>query len=569
MQTAVTLSEIRPADLPAPPKETIQIVHACSNPDIDSRKLGGIITNDPLLTAELLRIANSPFFGFRSEVRSAAHAVTLLGHRALRNLALCIAMRDALRPEAIPGMDLGRYWDAALRRGVCARLLASAAGLNPDECFTLGLLQDFGLLVLLYLQQNRVAEWERLETANPDERLELERQLFGTTHDQAGQALAGHWQLPADLAQALGHHHSPVLGDLSPEVARLCRLARCADWMAAVFTAADKRTVFARCQKLVQETFDLQPEQVDALLAEVAAASEEAARALGLRIDRPLGLEEVLREANLRLAEDNLSFQELTWRLEKTLAERDELAAELARELDLAREVQCSLLPRPNAACRGIAGVNLSARQLSGDFYDYFPTRGEQVYFAIADVSGKGMNAALLMAKASSLLRCLGKGVTDPVALAAMLNREISETAIRGMFVTAVLGIYNPSTGKGKLVNAGHLPVLQFRPNGEVRNFEAGAPPLGVLAGTRFSAEPFSLADGPLYLFTDGITEARTRQGSELGITGLKRLIRQHQDEPTMERRLHRIVEAVRRDQGTLRDDLTLLMVTAVDDDEG
>ncbi len=84
---------VRPSDLPAPPKDAIRIVQACSKPGIDSREVAQLVTNDPVLTAELLRMANSAFFGLVSQVKSVARAVTVLGNRALRNVVLCIGMR--------------------------------------------------------------------------------------------------------------------------------------------------------------------------------------------------------------------------------------------------------------------------------------------------------------------------------------------------------------------------------------------------------------------------------------------------------------------------------------------
>ncbi len=560
MESATRLKHIKPADLPAPPKETLSIVHACSGAEASSKKLGDMIANDPIFTAEILRIANSPFFGCRSQVKTAAHAVTIIGQRALRNMALCIAMKDALRPEAIPGLDLDKFWEAALRRAVCARNLSKIAGLDADECFTAGLLQDVGLLVLLFIRQDRVSEWPRLAAANPDERLEIERNLFQVTHDQAGLDLARSWELPEELIDAIGFHHSPVLGDKDEARRTLINVARCADWMASIFAAEDKRIVFTRCSKLLEESFGLDQEGVDDVLANIGDEMAEAARAFGFNIEQQLSLDEVLREANLRLAEDNLSFQELTWQLEHALAERDQIAAELNRELSLAREVQCSLLPRDAQRCPGVHGINVSAREVSGDFYDYFPSRNGLRYFAIADVSGKGMNAALLMAKTSSLLHCLGKGISEPAALMAMLNREISEKAVRGMFVTMAVGVYDPATGQGKLVNAGHLPVLQHQADGQFAAFEAIAPPLGILPDTKFGTEAFDLNNGPLYLYTDGLIEAEQKDGSQLDIPGLQQLIRTHR-EVTAEKRLQRIVEQVRVGSEQVRDDLTLVLV--------
>lgn len=554
-----SLERLKPTDLPAPPQEAIGIVRACAKPNITSKRLAELVTHNAVLTAELLRIVNSAFFGFRTKVTSAAHAVTLLGQRALRNLALCVAMRDALRPDAIAGLDMNEYWEQALRRAVAARCLSGAASLNAEDCFTAGLLQDFGLLVMLFIDQDRAADWWRLATADPDERYALEMSLFQMTHDRVGETLATTWELPQELRRVMGRHHAPLLEAADdPEVTRLCTVAQCADWMAAVFTAGDKRPVIQRCHQLLNEHFGLGPEQVTDLLDELAQGVHEAGAALGMQVGVQLALADVLREANLQLVEDNLSYQELTWRLEQALQERDRIAAELNRELELAREVQRSLMPRDIEGCAGFYGINSSARELSGDFYDYFSTRSGHIHFCIADVSGKGMNAALLMAKVSSLFRCLGKGIGDPAALLTMLNREIVETSVRGMFVTMIGGRYNPETGQVQLANAGHLPALYLPGNGPIQEFPADAPPLGVLPDVQFTSRELNLAGGSLYLYTDGLVEARPRDGGELGIAGLKALIRRHADVPAAQR-ARRLLDGVR--DAEIHDDLTLLFV--------
>jgi len=564
MTDRTAFDQLKPTDLPAPPQEAIGIVRACARSNITSKRLADLITHNAVLTAELLRIVNSAFFGFRTKVTSAAHAVTLMGQRALRNLALCMAMRDALRPDAIPGLDMAEYWEQSLRRAVAARCLSAVTKLDAEDCFTAGLLQDFGLLVMLFIDQDRAGDWWRLATANPDERYSLEMSLFQMTHDRVGETLATACELPQELRQVMGHHHTPILETSAPELNALCRVAHCADWMAAVFTATDKRPVIQRCQHLLHEHYGLSAEQVADLLDDLAQGVREAGAAMGMRVGEQLTLSDVLREANLQLVEDNLSYQELTWRLEQALEDRDRIAGELNRELELAREVQRSLMPRDNTGCAGFHGINTSARELSGDFYDYFSTRSGQIHFCIADVSGKGMNAALLMAKVSSLFRCLGKGIGDPAALLSMINREIIETSVRGMFVTMIGGRFNPENGLIQIANAGHLPALYLPANGPIQEFPADAPPLGIVAEAQFVTRELSLAEGALYLYTDGLIEARPRNGGELGISGLKGLLRRCADVPAAQR-ARRLLDAVR--DAEIHDDLTLMFIDSKERD--
>ena len=238
------------------------------------------------------------------------------------------------------------------------------------------------------------------------------------------------------------------------------------------------------------------------------------------------------------------------------------MAAELKQELDLAREVQRSLLPEEDPVDAVAHGLNLSAKAVSGDFYDFYRLHDGRTAFCIADVSGKGMNAALLMAKASSLFHCLGKGIHDPAKLLTMINRELVETAIRGMFITLVAGVIDPETTQVTLCNAGHLPVLRMRGRQVMEHYPADSPPLGILAESQFENRNLRLGDDCLYLYTDGILEAKLADGRRQDQEGLERLFGRHANKPPAERLQH-IVATLRPSQGAVADDMTLLLIEA------
>lgn len=556
------LGAIKPADLPSPPAAAMQIVRACAREDVGSAELAGLAGSDPVLTAELLRVVNSAFFGLSRAVRTIPHAVMVLGQRALRNLALCIAVRDALGKDAIPGFNVADYWVDALRRAVSARLLAELLGLDTEECFTAGLLQDFGLLVMLFLWPEKATLWPTLRQADPDTRYAMEQRVFHTAHDQVALTLAQAWELPTELSQALGDHHRCAnLVNGKPHVP-LCRLLYCSDWMGAVYSAEDKGPVIASCRRVVAEHLGMDARRIEACLSAVPGKVEEASTALGLRVPQQPDFNQVMREANVILAAENLSYQELTWRLEKALKERDQLTAELNREMEMARETQTSLLPRPSAAGFPVSGLNLPARELSGDFYDFFPLKDGRVYFNLGDVSGKGTNAALLMAKTIGLFRCLGKQVFEPGRLMAHINNEVCETAIRGMFVTMVAGLYDPQHDRICLANAGHLPGLLVNRAGKVTAFGAQAPPIGVVPDALFPESNLTLAGGSLFLFSDGVTESYVADGEVLGLRGLLKLILELRGRAPQQR-LETIVARLCQEGVARRDDITLLLVEA------
>lgn len=234
-------------------------------------------------------------------------------------------------------------------------------------------------------------------------------------------------------------------------------------------------------------------------------------------------------------------------------------------ELELAAEIQRDLLPQPSSRDFPIHGINIPARSVSGDFYDILTLPDGRIWFNVGDVSGKGMNAALLMAKTSSLFRCLAKSAEHPGQLLNAINSELCETNSRGMFVTMVGGLFDPVTGRLALTNAGHEPPLHFDLRTEkFYAIPADGPPLGIAHGLAgpdgYPVTEIDLAGGMLYVFTDGLTEATTFGGGMLGIDGARALIRDHAEE-SPDLRLKSISGAVKLPGQSLRDDLTLLVV--------
>ncbi len=238
------------------------------------------------------------------------------------------------------------------------------------------------------------------------------------------------------------------------------------------------------------------------------------------------------------------------------LVERDRIR----RELHLAREIQERLLPDPDTGLP-VAGLNLAADGVSGDFFDFQPVGAHHCYFSIGDVSGKGMNAALLMAQTCGLLRCLARSIDDPSELLARVNREIFQTATRGMFVTVVVGLLDLQSGEVRLANAGHPPALLHRRSGAWEVLECDAPPLGIEPDLACPTRQLALADGALYLYSDGLLEARLK-GRPLGLDGLSHWLELVAAEP-LGLRLPRLVECLRNNGAYWSDDLTVLVLEA------
>ena len=242
------------------------------------------------------------------------------------------------------------------------------------------------------------------------------------------------------------------------------------------------------------------------------------------------------------------------------LAEKQADQERVSRELELAAEIQRKLLPSPEPGTFPVVGINRPIREVSGDFFDFFRLPNGHIPFALGDVSGKGMNAALLMAKTASLFRCLGKSIDDPAALLKLINREIYETASRGMFVTMVAGIYEPWTGRLRFANAGHEPPLLRRADRSYLTYLADAPPLGILPSIQFETNDTYLESGEFYVFSDGLTEYRYGGTEDLGVDGLIQLV-EASNEATLDGRLRSMLAELDQSGWELRDDLTVLAI--------
>jgi serine phosphatase RsbU (regulator of sigma subunit) len=547
--------------IPAIPDLASQFIRLQGKQPIREQDILPLIDRFPVFFRQLLAIINSDHFNLTTKVHSIAQAIELAGFDRVCNLLLCLVVYKTFNGIKIHGVDRQAFWQDALRRAASARMIGELAGLDGSRCFTAGFLQDMGFYLLFLISPHKGPLWADFRKREPEARYSMERNIFNMNHDQAMEIFCQHWQLQGVMAKPVIHHHMCERAQLSAEDETLCKVLCCADWMTSVFTAMDKNFVINRCRQMVTECFNMEAARTEELLAALPDAVASSAEALGMEIGEQLAFSQILYQANIKLSEDNLNFQELAHRLEQALDERDRLAAELNRELGLAREIQQSLLPADMGECFPLTGINISARDLSGDFYDYFPLPDGRIYFNLGDVSGKGVNAALLMAKTSSLFRGLGKRIDKPGELLAQVNLELCETSIHGMFVTMIAGLYCPDSGRLSLVNAGNPPALLFSKDGLAREIDAMAPPLGVLDSAEFPEIELELGDNSLYMFSDGVTEGFIGKGEMLELSGLFKAIANMEKDLSPAQRINRIVDRFRHSSVPIRDDVTILLL--------
>jgi serine phosphatase RsbU (regulator of sigma subunit) len=247
------------------------------------------------------------------------------------------------------------------------------------------------------------------------------------------------------------------------------------------------------------------------------------------------------------------------------LAEEAAERRRMKEELELARQIQVGLLPArlPEVAGYALHGANLASRGVSGDYYLVQErSGGAECVLMIADVSGKGITAALLAASLEALSAGpITEGLPPPAVCERIAPLLYSRTSAES-FATAFLGVLEPATGRFRYANAGHNPGLLVRASGEVEQLLATGTPLGVLPAASYEAAEVTLAGGDtLVLYTDGIVEATDPDDEEYGLERLIEAVLRHrgQDLERLARGLDADLEAFVR--GTpFADDRTLVL---------
>ncbi len=259
-----------------------------------------------------------------------------------------------------------------------------------------------------------------------------------------------------------------------------------------------------------------------------------------------------------------LYYNKLMSKLETSEEEKNKWRERISKEVKLAVKVQENFLPKRNLKNYPVHGINISAREVSGDFFSFYP-HNNSIYFIIADVAGKGIHAGMVMAKASTLFEVLSQSKVDPDEMVFHMNNDLNNTKTGGMFVTSIIGEYNLISDEIKWVNAGHQPALVRNNNGKYNKIESSAPPLGVIKQkdkSFYKINKIKLNGSRFYAFTDGLSESINNDGEEIGIDGSINIIENNYNKDTI-KQLNDITKSVINTSKNqiLSDDLTLISI--------
>lgn len=252
-------------------------------------------------------------------------------------------------------------------------------------------------------------------------------------------------------------------------------------------------------------------------------------------------------------------------RLHQHLVEKQRLQG----QLEVARQVQLDLLPSNDPRLPGydISAYNFPTEEVSGDYYDWVKIYDDQIGLVLADVSGKGVPAALLMAFLRASLRAAFHIGYAPHISMAKVNNLLWESTETHQFVTAFYGTLDATSRTLAFTNAGHNPPLLLQPDGKIKFIESGGLPLGMFLDTRYHEYYLTLEPGHiLVMYTDGLTEAVDKKGIEYGLDRLSKLVIEGK-----EMSARGLIDSIRQDVMEYTDghgsddDVTLFVIKAIE----
>ena len=241
--------------------------------------------------------------------------------------------------------------------------------------------------------------------------------------------------------------------------------------------------------------------------------------------------------------------------------ENDKKQSILKKEREIAGEVQKKLFPKNKKIEEYIFAKNTPAKDVSGDYYDYYQVNDNEIYFILGDVTGKGIKAGILMANAAAVFRSLAKMNSSVARTALYINNQVKDSSYQSMFITAILGRLNIEKKEMEFINMGHEPMMVLDENFNFEYVKSTLPPSGLMAvkdESFFETTTMDITNKTILIYTDGVTEGYVDEGKELEVAGLEQEIKTL-NTTSPEIIINHATKILTEKGFTLRDDITAL----------
>lgn len=318
--------------LPTMPTVAAELLSITEWEDVDFNEVATLISKDVSLTAKVLRVVNSAFYGFPREISTISQALVVLGVRATRSLTLSFSILSAAPRKKTTQFDYPAFWTRSLDTAIAARELALIVGLRTEEeAFLSGLLQDVGVMALAHCVPQVYARVVAKAKDKLAPSLEDEREHLGMDHLGVARLLFDKWNMPPSLSTPALYHHAPDKAQSADEqmllAIRVQYLAgRLGEWL---YAHEGDHKLLKELKEIASRYFDISSEELEALMCRVDKKIEETAGLFEMTAPRPGTYENILQKANLALGDIAIEQEQLVRQLKAAKEETHKLSEQL------------------------------------------------------------------------------------------------------------------------------------------------------------------------------------------------------------------------------------------------
>ena len=321
--------------LPSPKAIAIRVLEALRKDEDTFAELATIIASDPALTARILKVANSAYYGFSEKVTTPSQAISVIGTKALKNIALSFVIFDSLPPIHQGSFDLDHFWRRAITCGVAAEMLAEMADNVSDDIFVCALLQDFGVLVLFLSLGSAYTEVFDTKRISGRSLQVEEHERFGYTHAEVAHRVLSSWQLPSSICEPILTHHEPP----REEKAGPATILLLADRIGSIYHGNESSRRLLESRELLARHFGLNEGGATALIDRIGERARETIALFDIDTGNMQPISQIMQEANDELARLNYSYEQLVMELTQAKRSAEQMAVELKKANDSLRDL--------------------------------------------------------------------------------------------------------------------------------------------------------------------------------------------------------------------------------------
>ena len=277
--------------------------------ETSAREIAQLIEKDASITARVLKVINSAYYGLSGHVSTVSQAVPLLGIQVVKNIVLTFSVMDIFAHENAKGVDFKKLWEHAFTTAVASRILAERVGYpDREEALVAGLLHDIGILLFVKNDLTTYAEAVKVHKETGRALTDVEEELMGITHAELGALLAEKWHLPEVIVLPIRHHHSPGLMEGGGQVRKLTQAVYEADRLCDLFLVPQEQEAIVAYQNELYRSLGIKERDLLLVMTEITREVEETSKTFMVEVESPRSYVELLEQAHLELGRMNLSY---------------------------------------------------------------------------------------------------------------------------------------------------------------------------------------------------------------------------------------------------------------------